>query len=134
METLVFELSEPADNAQVVFGVRRLLTRMGFDKSHQYLIASAVSELSTNIIRYGRQGSITLRQISIGGKTGFEVIARDSGPGITDIQKALTENYSTGKGLGLGLPSVKRIMDTFDIQSWPGQGTVVHAIKWLTHV
>lgn len=131
METLVFELSEPADNAQVVFSVRRLLMRMGFDKNRQYLVAAAVSELSTNIIRYGQEGSITLRQISIGDKTGFEVIAKDSGPGIPDIQKALAENYSTGDGLGQGLPSVKRIMDIFEIQSGPGRGTVVHAIKWL---
>lgn len=133
METLIFELSEPADNAQVVFSVRRLLEQMGFDKTRQYLVASAVSELSTNIIRYGGKGSITLRQIRLFGQTGFEVIARDSGPGIEDIQKALAENYSTGNGLGQGLPSVKRIMDTFDIQSGPGRGTVVHAIKWLSH-
>ncbi len=131
-ETLEFEVSVPSDNAQVVFSTRKMLKSMGFDEVRQYLIASAVSELSTNIIRYADKGTIRLNQIRNGDTTGIEIIARDEGPGIADITEALTENYSSGKGLGLGLPSVKRIMDEFDIQSVQGKGTRIRAVKWIT--
>ncbi|WP_245742945.1 anti-sigma regulatory factor [Desulfobacula phenolica] len=128
---LVFDVSIPSDNAQVVFIARHMLDQLGFDKTRQYLIASAVSELSTNIIRYGKKGIIILKKISNANQTGFEVTARDNGPGMPDIQKALKENYSTGNGLGLGLPSVRRIMDEFEIWSKPGQGTRIIARKWM---
>lgn len=130
-EDMEFDVSEPSDNAQVVYHAKHMLEKMGFDETRQYLIASAVSELSTNIIRYGVRGTVTLRHIRDGKRTGFEVIAMDYGPGIADILEALKEHYSTGKGLGLGLPSVKRIMDEFDIWSEPGRGTRVTAKKWI---
>lgn len=130
-ETLSFEVTAPSDNARVIFGARALLARMGFDEVSQYLIASAVSELSTNILRYACQGTVSLKVIHDGDKTGIEVIALDQGPGIEHISQALKENYSTGKGLGLGLPSVKRIMDEFDIRSAPGMGTRIMAKKWM---
>lgn len=126
-----FDVCDPADNAQVVYHARYMLEEMGFDETRQYLIASAVSELSTNIIRYGEGGTIVLRRIRKNEKIGFEVIARDLGPGIADIDEALKDSYSTGKGLGLGLPSVKRIMDEFDIWSEPGKGTRITARKWI---
>jgi serine/threonine-protein kinase RsbT len=130
-EALSFEVAEPSDNAKVVFGARKILARMGFNETSQYLIASAVSELSTNILRYANQGTVSLRIIHDGDKKGLEIIALDQGPGIEHISQALKENYSTGKGLGLGLPSVKRIMDEFDIRSAPGMGTRIMAIKWM---
>lgn len=61
------------------------------------------------------------------------IIARDSGPGISDVARAMTDGYSTGGGLGLGLPGVRRLMDEFEITSTAGEGTVVQAKKWLTH-
>ncbi len=130
-EQVTFELHEPSDNAQVVFSARKILAQMGFNETGQHLIASAVSELSTNIIRYAKGGKISLRVIHSGDRAGFEVHAVDHGPGICDIDAAMQENYSTGNGLGLGLPSVKRIMDEFQIQSAPGQGTRITAIKWM---
>ncbi|MCG8616194.1 MAG: anti-sigma regulatory factor [Desulfobacterales bacterium] len=130
-DNLEFEVSEPADNAQVVFSTRRLLADMGFDETRQYLIASAVSELSTNIIRYAGRGTVTLTCLENAGTVGVEVIALDQGPGIEDLDRAMTENVSTGNGLGLGLPSVKRIMDEFDIRSAPGEGTRIRAVKWM---
>lgn len=131
IEESAFEVIEPPDNAQVVYCARRMLARAGFDEVQQYLVAAAVSELSTNIVRYGRQGTVTLKIIRDGDKTGLEVIAGDKGPGIKNIEKALQENYSTGNGLGLGLPSVKRIMGEFDIQSSTDQGTQITVRKWL---
>jgi len=130
-DALSFEVAEPSDNAKVVFGTRKMLNRMGFDEISQFLIASAVSELSTNILRYASQGTVSLRIIHAGYKKGLEVIALDQGPGIEHISQALKENYSTGEGLGLGLPSVKRIMDEFEIRSAPGRGTRIMAIKWM---
>ncbi len=130
-ERLVYNINEPSDNAHVVMGATRMLARMGFDRTKQYLIASAVSELSTNIIRYAHGGTVVMEDITYMDKRVFVVTARDRGPGIEDIGQALTEHYSTGKGLGLGLPSVKRIMDEFEIRSRPGQGTRVTARKWV---
>ena len=127
----MFDLLEPSDNAMVVYAARQLLAQIGFDTSHQFLIATAVSELSTNILRYAGSGSITLRTIINGNEKGFEVAARDQGPGIEDVEKALKDSYSTGKGLGLGLPSVKRIMDTMDIDTAAGEGTRITAQIWV---
>lgn len=127
----LFPISEPADNAHVVYNARQMLAQMGFSETGQYLVATAVSELSTNIIRYAGTGIITLRSGRSGGRTVFEVIAQDHGPGIADIGRACLETYSTGKGLGLGLSSVKRIMDEFELWSEPGKGTRIVARKWL---
>lgn len=125
-----FELSEPADNAQVVYAAKRLAAQLGFDESEQFLIATAVSELGTNILRYANRGRITLRMIQENNRTGIEVTAEDYGPGIVNIDEAMQEHFSSGRGLGLGLPSVRRIMDEFAIESKPGQGTRIVARKW----
>lgn len=130
-EQMTFDLYEPSDNAQVIYSARKILAGMNFGETQQYLVASAVSELSTNIIRYAQKGRITFRVIHNGDKPGFEVNAQDQGPGITDMENAMKENYSSGNGLGLGLSSVKRIMDEFFIQSTPGVGTRITAVKWM---
>ena len=127
---LDFELHEPADNAQVVYATKKLAAQLGFAESEQFLIATAVSELATNIIRYANRGRITLRMIREDGRTGIEVTAEDHGPGIVNIDEAMQEHFSSGSGLGLGLPSVRRIMDEFAIESNPGQGTRVVVRKW----
>jgi serine/threonine-protein kinase RsbT len=128
----VFDISEPSDTARVVYGAKKLLAKMGFDQNRQFLIASAISELATNIIRYAIRGTIALEDRGEGENRALMVTAMDRGPGIPDVPKALKEHYSTGKGLGLGLSSVKRIMDEFDICSTPGKGTRITAKKWVT--
>ena len=129
-QNLSFELYEPSDNASVVYATRKLAAQMGFDESAQFLIATAVSELATNILRYANQGRITLRIIRKDSRDGIEVTAEDYGPGIVNIDEAMQEHFSSGNGLGLGLPSVRRIMDEFAIESKPGQGTRIVARKW----
>ena len=129
-QNLDFELCEPSDNAHVVYATRKLAAQMGFDESEQFLIATAVSELATNIIRYANRGKITLRMIQQNNRTGIEVTAEDYGPGIINIDEAMQEHFSSGNGLGLGLPSVRRIMDEFAIESKPGQGTRIVVRKW----
>lgn len=119
-----------SDHAQVVYAVRRLTAQMGFDANQQFLIAAAASEASTNIIRYAGRGWVTLRSVRKEGREGIEIVARDNGPGIERIEEAIKEGVSKGKGLGLGLSSIRRIMDEFDIQSKPGAGTRIVARKW----
>lgn len=129
-EVICVELSDPSDTAQAVYSTRRLTARLGFSEANQFLIATAVSELATNIVRYAGRGEVTIRIVYDSGREGIEVVARDCGPGIADIDQALEEHFSSGDSLGLGLPSVKRIMDEFRIDSQRGQGTIIVARKW----
>jgi serine/threonine-protein kinase RsbT len=128
-------LSNQNDKEQVIIAARHLAASAGFDEVNQFLIATAASELATNIVNYAQKGELTLRIVQRTNRLGIEIIARDDGPGIRDIEQALQDNFSTTKGsLGLGLPSVKRIMDEFKIESQPGRGTLVSTRKWGDYV
>jgi len=109
---------------------RVLAGQLGFTQSDLTLVATAISELARNIVRYARRGEIVLRQAEDGGVPGIVIIARDEGPGIPDVNRAMEPGYSTAGGLGLGLPGVRRIMDKFEIVSEVGRGTVVTVTKW----
>ena len=109
---------------------RALAARLGFPSSDLALIATTISELARNILRYAGSGEIAVQPIDAGHKPGILVIARDKGPGIPDVRKALQDGYSTSGGLGLGLPGVRRLMDEFEIASEPGKGTTVTVKKW----
>lgn len=109
---------------------RVLAKELGFSASDLTLIATALSELARNIVDFAGQGEIILSQINQGGHLGLVIIARDSGPGITDIERAMQDGYSTGKGLGMGLPGTRRLMDEFEISSGVGKGTTVKVAKW----
>lgn len=117
---------------------RALAEELGFQGSEGTLIATAISEVARNILLYARRGEIRLRRVEAPGggsaTRGISIEARDDGPGISDIQLALTDGYSTSRGLGLGLPGSKRLMDEFDIQSSPGHGTTVCMVKWVRGV
>jgi len=109
---------------------RALAQQMGFSNSHLTLIATAISELARNILLYAKKGELTLGIANDGGREGLVLVARDQGPGIPDIARALEVGYSTSGSLGLGLPGVKRLMDDFEIVSAVGRGTTVTAKKW----
>ena len=109
---------------------RVLAGQLGFQHSDLTLVATAISELARNILRYARRGEIVLRRAEDGGVPGIVIIARDEGPGIPDLNRAMEPGYSTAGGLGLGLPGVRRIMDEFEIVSEVGHGTVVTVTKW----
>lgn len=109
---------------------RELAVQMGFVYSDGALIATAISELARNIVSYAKNGRIEISPVEMGGRTGIEVIARDEGPGIRNIDLAMQDGYSTSGGLGLGLPGVRRLMDTFEIVSKDGTGTTITTIKW----
>ncbi len=104
---------------------------LGFSPTDLTVIATALSELARNIVEYARSGEIILSRVKYGGRCGLVIIARDHGPGIADIERAMQDGYSTGKGLGLGLPGTKRLMDEFEITSSVGQGTTVRVTKWV---
>ena len=95
------------------------------------LIATAVSELARNISQYAVSGCIEMRIVEDGGSRGISIVAHDDGPGIPDTAQAMRDGYSTGGGLGLGLPGTKRMMDDFELTSAPGKGTTVAVVKWL---
>jgi len=109
---------------------RALAQRLGFSNSNLTLIATAISELARNILLYAKTGEMTLGILEDHGRDGLVVVARDSGPGIADIGRAMQVGYSTSGSLGLGLPGVKRLMDEFEIVSRAGRGTTVTATKW----
>jgi serine/threonine-protein kinase RsbT len=112
---------------------RQLAELLGFSRSGAYHIATAASELAANVLLHAGGGWIHARALldpQLNDPLGLELLAQDQGPGIADVALALTEGYSTGNGLGCGLPGVKRLMDEFMIESVVGGGTCVKAIKW----
>ena len=124
-------LFDHSDREQVVLTARYMAAEAGFDETNQVLIATAASELATNIVKYAKEGEVILKMVRRDRQLGIEIIARDDGPGIRDIEQVMQDNFSTSKGsLGLGLPSVQRIMDEFKIESQPGHGTIVSTLKW----
>jgi serine/threonine-protein kinase RsbT len=124
-------ISDPADKEQAVIAARHLAAKAGLTSTDQFEFATAVSELATNIIKYAKTGEILLKIIQLGDRMGVEVMARDEGPGIVDIDLAMQDNFTTSpKSLGLGLPSVRRLTDEFEIESRAGEGTRISARKW----
>jgi len=110
--------------------VRDVATRIGFGVTETARIVTAASELGRNVFKYGGGGVMHWRALSEGSAIGVELRFEDHGPGIPDIDDALREGYSTGNGLGMGLPGARRLMDELDIKSAPGEGTVVTVRKW----
>jgi serine/threonine-protein kinase RsbT len=110
---------------------RQLAIGLEMPTTDQTLLATAISEVARNITAYAKRGEVSLELIrDDGGRRGIRVVARDDGPGIADVERALTDGYTTGGGLGLGLPGARRLVDDFDIRTAPGEGTTVTLIKW----
>ncbi|PYI87328.1 MAG: ATP-binding protein [Verrucomicrobia bacterium] len=111
---------------------RKLAIKLGFDGTDVTLVAAAISEVARNIVDHAKEGEITIEEVHHGNKHGIQVIARDAGPGIPNVAEAMQYGYSTRKGLGVGLPGAKWLMDEFDIVSKVGKGTTVTMKKWLS--
>lgn len=110
---------------------RAMAAQAGFSHSNLTIIATAISEVARNIVEYAKEGELTISLIDDANKKGVEIIATDHGPGIADITTVMRDGYSTGKGLGIGLPGARRLMDEFDIASVVGTGTTVTMKKWV---
>lgn len=134
LESQTIKLMEEYDTGYTVFVTRQMSAKAGFMCADEFMIATAASELSTNIIRYAKQGEIAISIIKDLNheRVGIEVYAIDFGPGIKDVELAMKEEYSSlPNSLGLGLPSVKRIMDEFYIETLLKTGTRVLTRKWV---
>ncbi len=110
--------------------VRSMAAAVQFTATELTVIATAVSEIARNIVSFAQGGEMEIRCVHESTRTGIIVVARDAGPGISDLAAALRDGVSTGHGLGLGLPGARRLMDEFQVASAPGSGTTVSMTKW----
>ena len=110
---------------------RKVAARAGFTATELAVIATAISEIARNIVKFAKRGEVLVSVVTENERTGITVVARDVGPGIPDVDRAVQDGYSTYGGLGLGLPGAKRLMDEFEIMSEVGKGTTVTMTKWM---
>ena len=110
--------------------VRSWSIDVGFSLVDQTKIITAASELARNAVVHGGGGQATLEIVRDDGRTGLRLTFEDQGPGITNIEDAMRDGYTTGKGLGLGLGGAKRLSSEFRIESTPGRGTCVVITRW----
>jgi serine/threonine-protein kinase RsbT len=112
--------------------VRTLAVSLGFSLLDQTRLATVTSELARNIVKYARRGRMLAQPLDAAqGRVGLRLVFEDEGPGIPNIAAAMRDGFSTGRGLGKGLPGSKRLMDVFEIESEVGRGTRVTVVRWL---
>jgi len=125
----VIPIHADADIVAARQAARELATRLGFSRTDLTVIATAVSEVARNIVRFAGVGQIAVELLDRP-RRGVQIVARDTGPGIFDVEQALSDGYSTYHGLGLGLPGARRLMDEFAVVTEVGRGTTVTMTKW----
>jgi serine/threonine-protein kinase RsbT len=123
-------ITRDADIVAARQSARELAAQAGMRGTNLTLLATAVSEVARNIVRFTDGGEIVVEIVEQDGRRGVQVVARDSGPGIPDVDKAMADGFSTYAGLGLGLPGARRLMDEFAVVSEPGRGTTVTMTRW----
>jgi serine/threonine-protein kinase RsbT len=109
---------------------RTMGAALGFSSTDLTLLATAISEIARNITTYAGEGEVALRVRTEAGRAGIEVVATDEGPGIVNVDLAMQDGYTTGNGLGLGLPGTRRLVDDFELETTPGVGTRIRMVKW----
>lgn len=124
-------VNDPNDIVHARQAGRAMALELGFSLTDVTMIATAISEIARNITSYAGTGAITLAVAEREGRKAIVVRATDEGPGIADVSRALEDGYSTGGGLGLGLPGARRLMDHLEIHSAPRHGTSVEMWKWV---
>ena len=112
--------------------VRTLAAALGFRPIDQTRLATVTSELARNVIKYGMGGRLIAEPTEAAQGVGLRLIFEDEGPGIPNLEAAMRDGFSTGKGLGKGLPGSKRLVHEFEIESMAGQGTRVTIVRWRT--
>jgi len=130
-DDVVVEVVKPDDIVAARQVGHRLARGLGFSLTDVTMIATAISEIARNITSYAGSGQIRVTVENRDGRRALVVRAEDDGPGIVDVDRALEDGYSTGSGLGLGLPGARRLMDDMIVKSTPGHGTVVEMWKWI---
>lgn len=133
METRSIALEQEDDIAIARNEVRIAAARLGFSLIDQTRLATVASELARNIIKYARRGRMICGIVTNAeSRRGMRLIFEDEGPGIPDTDAAMRDGFTTGGGLGKGLPGSRRLVDDFKLESAPGSGTRVTAIRWLS--
>ena len=124
----------PVTSDQDVVRVRQLVRTVAvaikLSLVDQTKVVTAASELARNTLVYGGGGTVEVSRADNGRRTGIRIVFADQGPGIADIDLALTDGYTSGSGLGLGLSGARRLVDEFDIVTAVGQGTTITVTKW----
>lgn len=110
--------------------VRTVAVDVGLSLVDQTKVVTAASELARNALVYAGGGMVRVEVVHNGVRRGLRLIFSDDGPGIPDIERALTDGWTTGGGLGLGLSGSRRLVDEFDVRSAPGEGTLITVTKW----
>jgi len=123
-------VASDADIVTVRQRVRALAVESGFSLVDQTKIVTAASELARNTVVHGGGGTVDIEMLVASGRRGLRLTFRDHGPGIADVEAAMRNGFTTGGGLGLGLGGARRLSNEFDIQSRPGEGTVVRITRW----
>ena len=125
------ELTSEMDMLRARQAVRACAVELGFKLIDQTKIVTAASELARNTLIYGKGGTMKLEALHDGLRKGLRLVFEDHGPGIPDIERALQDGFTTGKGLGMGLGGSKRLVTDFEIQSRVGEGTRITVCKWI---
>jgi serine/threonine-protein kinase RsbT len=128
---IIVDIVNPDDIVEARKAGHQLALDLGFSITDVTMIATAISEIARNITSYAGRGAVRVAVEDREGRKALVVRAEDDGPGIADIERALEDGYSTGRGLGLGLPGARRLMDRLVVESARGHGTVVEMWKWV---
>jgi RNA polymerase sigma factor (sigma-70 family) len=128
---IMIRIQHDADVVRARKSAREMASKLDFSRTDLTLIATAVSEIARNIVRFAQNGQLYIELVDQP-RPGIRIVARDTGPGIPDIDQALADGYSTYNGLGLGLPGARRLMDEFTLTSEIDIGTTVTMTKWRT--
>ena len=127
----VVRIESDADVVTARQQARAMASELELSSTDQTLLATAISEVARNITTYAVRGEVLLSVIEDDdGRRGIRVVARDQGPGIEDLELALQDGYTSGGGLGLGLPGARRLVHDFAIETAPGEGTKVTLVMW----
>lgn len=124
-------LRASVDVVRVRQAVRARAVAAGFSLVDQTKLITAASEIGRNTVDYGGGGTLRIEQVRNGRRRGVRLTFTDHGPGIPDLTLAMKDGYTTGSGLGLGLGGAKRLSNEFEVQSAPGQGTVITLARWI---
>ncbi|MDC8972261.1 anti-sigma regulatory factor [Mycobacterium marinum] len=127
----VVGINHPDDIVTARKAGHQLALDLGFSLTDVTMIATAISEIARNITSYAGRGAVRVAVQDREGRKALVVRAEDDGPGIADIERAMEDGYSTGRGLGMGLPGARRLMDRLIVESVVGRGTIVEMWKWV---
>jgi serine/threonine-protein kinase RsbT len=130
-DEIVVAINNPDDIVDARKAGHRLALDLGFSLTDVTMIATAISEVARNITSYAGHGAVRVAVADREGRQALIIRAEDEGPGIADVERAMEDGYSTGRGLGLGLPGARRLMDRLIVESELGRGTAIEMWKWV---